>query len=692
MKQIAVASLLLIFVGIPLSLCAQVTTSYSDVLLMVNDSSVNSVDIATYFAQRRSIPQHHIFHFQHDTSKSGDFGETIDSLTFKREILWPLENFMRTRNLVDSINFIVCTKGCPLRVSTPHNAGAFGGTSSFTDCIALANGIDSVKMLTNKPSGPATSRYATDGPLEHFRHSQATMPYYLTTRLDAYTVDQVKALIRRAETPAYVGQGLYVLDEDPGRWSAGYSSGNIWLQAANDSLKARGMTTKLDTTVVYLTKQTGVIGYCSWGSNDGNAGNYATNAIPGNTYLDGAIAETYVSTGGRSFNVGTTYGQSLIADLIAEGVTGVKGYTDEPYLGVMAEPQLLFPRFADGYYLAECYWSASPWIAWRQVVIGDPKMTMRIPAVVSTPSLSFGDHDRYASATKTFSLRNVSNLTLTVKPVVFVEGDSTAYSITPNTPLPRTLAQRDSVTFTVTFRAKTYASASAAVHVPYHLAGNAGDQWLRVDMDGNGIRPKLAVKDTVVFANANVGDSASATIDLHNLSLTDTVLLTGLTLSGNPDFVIRGTVPTAVAPDDIPANQTATYTVEFIPRDTGLRQATLNVRSTASVLKPIPIILRGRGTGTSAVAERLMPATLSISAAYPNPFSDETVFTVHTGDVRDATLKVYDVMGRMVCDLTRSLENGKAVTFNAASLPAGVYACRLVAAGATVERTVVHTK
>ena len=53
---------------------------------------------------------------------------------------------------------------------------------------------------------------------------------------------------------------------------------------------------------------------------------------PHMSWVNGSIAETAVSTGGRSFTLGTTYGQSLVADLLEDGVSGVKGYEYEPYL------------------------------------------------------------------------------------------------------------------------------------------------------------------------------------------------------------------------------------------------------------------------------------------------------------------------------------------------------------------------
>jgi hypothetical protein len=95
---------------------------------------------------------------------------------------------------------------------------------------------------------------------------------------------------------------------------------------------------------------------------------------PHHYWIPGAIAETFVSTGGRSFRYGTSYGQSLVADLIRDGVTGVKGYVYEPYLSAIAHPDILFDRYTDGYNLAESYYMASNFLGWMDVVVGDPKM------------------------------------------------------------------------------------------------------------------------------------------------------------------------------------------------------------------------------------------------------------------------------------------------------------------------------
>jgi Tfp pilus assembly protein PilF len=64
--------------------------------------------------------------------------------------------------------------------------------------------------------------------------------------------------------------------------------------------------------------------------------------------------------------------QTLIGDLIREGVTGVAGHVSEPYLESLIRPQILFPTYLEGFNLAEAYYLAMPSLSWQTVVIGDP--------------------------------------------------------------------------------------------------------------------------------------------------------------------------------------------------------------------------------------------------------------------------------------------------------------------------------
>ena len=91
-------------------------------------------------------------------------------------------------------------------------------------------------------------------------------------------------------------------------------------------------------------------------------------------WVNGSIADTAVSTGGRSFNWGTSYGQSLIADLLEDGVSGAKGYVYEPYLTAVGLPSTFLPVYASVTTLPKVTAAANLYTGWMGVVVGDPKM------------------------------------------------------------------------------------------------------------------------------------------------------------------------------------------------------------------------------------------------------------------------------------------------------------------------------
>ena len=92
-------------------------------------------------------------------------------------------------------------------------------------------------------------------------------------------------------------------------------------------------------------------------------------------WVNGSIVETAVSTGARSFNWGTSYGQSLVADILEDGASGIKGYVYEPYLTAVSSPSVLLSSYSSGFNLAESYAAANTMASWMGVVVGDPKMS-----------------------------------------------------------------------------------------------------------------------------------------------------------------------------------------------------------------------------------------------------------------------------------------------------------------------------
>jgi uncharacterized protein (TIGR03790 family) len=322
---------------------------YNDVLLIVNDNSPISVQVGDYFKQQRNIPDKNVVHLHTVTTESASLVE------FTNNIRTPIENYLTSNSMKDSINYLVTTKGMPLILS--------GTSRSIEQSLMLILGQYSSLI------GTGTNSYSSYQSQDE-RFSRVKYDFYLATRLDGYNLDEIKAIIDRSGNPASADQGIFVFDVTPGRDSGGYMYYNNDMRAAAMMLIDAGYHVIFDQNSAYLTNQKNVLGYYSWGSNDGAGANHA---IPGNTYANGAIGDTYVSTSGRSFNYPPSYGQSLIADWIHEGISGMAGYVAEPYASAMAVPPILVERYTRGYNLADSYGMASEDFNWRQVVIGDPK-------------------------------------------------------------------------------------------------------------------------------------------------------------------------------------------------------------------------------------------------------------------------------------------------------------------------------
>jgi uncharacterized protein (TIGR03790 family) len=369
-KRIFNFTLRLLISGFSIS-SAALTVSYNDVLVVINDASGISDSVGEYFANARNISEQNIVRVIAPTT------EEIDSVQFEN-LRQQIESALVSRNLQDSINYIVTTKGLPHKVK---RIASYASSSVENELTLILGRYSSYIGKTGKIISPYYKKR------DDFSRSKYGI--YLVTRLDGYTYNDVKGLIDRASVmpDSIPSTAQFVFDTDPLWTSAPALNGNMVFAA--DSLLARGIASYLDETLTFVTDKTNVLGYTSFGSNDHSWSLYATHAIPRNTYLPGAIAETYVSTSARSFAMPPIYGQSLIADLIAEGITAVKGYVYEPYANAMADVSVLFTMYVDGYTIAESYFSASPFLSWMDLVIGDPKFRLVSTRVQTDTMISY---------------------------------------------------------------------------------------------------------------------------------------------------------------------------------------------------------------------------------------------------------------------------------------------------------------
>lgn len=309
------------------------------VLVVVNRSSADSVAVGEHYSFKRHVPKDNILEI------SVKAEEEVTSDEFQSNVLDPVRRAVKDAK--NRIDYIVLTKGVPIRVREK-------GFS--VDSLLAAMDLQDTNAQRPNPYFLKSESFSSE-----------KFGMYLVTRLDGYTAGDAKALVERS-LAAKPARGPFLFDEADNRRTGSYNEIQKRLAASQRLLAAKGLQARLDTQKEFVSPAEPLAGYVSWGSNDGAFDLAKYRSIK---FLPGAVCETFVSTSARTF-LPTEGGQSLIADLIKGGVTGVKGYVSEPYTFALAKPDVLFDRYTDGRNLAESFYAASPVIHWKDVVIGDP--------------------------------------------------------------------------------------------------------------------------------------------------------------------------------------------------------------------------------------------------------------------------------------------------------------------------------
>jgi hypothetical protein len=151
-----------------------------------------------------------------------------------------------------------------------------------------------------------------------------------------------------------------------------------------------------------------------------------------------------------------------------------------------------------------------------------------------------------------------------------------------------------------------------------------------------------------------------------------------------------------IEPTSGEGEETVTVSVNTRLLDSGKYDGVIKVRSSAYPARlDIPVTMT-MTVGVDAYAAS--PSSLFMSQNYPNPFNPATVIEVDLGNVKNdgqPRLIVRDLLGRDVADLSadlRLLPGRQMVTFNASSLPGGVYTYTLQHGNDVVTRSMIVLK
>ena len=342
------------------------------VLIVANEKSEISLRIARLYQKLRKIPETNLLLLPLPRR------EEISRPIYLKFLEKPVANFLQNTGLVDQILAIVLMPEVPhkIRGKVAKEGDAASVDSELT--LLYRKMLYGPYRLGGWLPNPFF-RVPSETPFEHDRFD-----IYLVTRIAGYREKDCENLIKRGLLAEKTGPPYtLVLDAKNGP----QGPGDNWLYATYLLLKdLPGLTFSLSFDPAFLLSAERVIGYASWGSNDPN---YPRDRRLFFKFLPGAIGVTFVSTSARTFKepppgweVGAPWQakhkhfggspQSLIADLIRLGITGISGNAYEPYLSASARPYLLFPAYLRGKPLAEAYYRSLAYLSWQTVVVGDP--------------------------------------------------------------------------------------------------------------------------------------------------------------------------------------------------------------------------------------------------------------------------------------------------------------------------------
>lgn len=334
--------------------------SYTDVLVVRNLNSSDSITLVNTFEQY--YPDVTIVNITAPASYTTDFQ------TWNETVRMPIEEFIVENNIIDSINYIVLTRDIPYYL-TPNTGGNRIMNGDDFLMLMLGQYNTSIAECAGTFCGQIINPAYTDEITTNDYHE--TYDIYLVSRIDGPTLETASALIlaNSYQNVTALETGIWLFDSTPSPISGTLDS---YIENAYNSISALSYNATFENTALFLTNQTYLIGYHSWGSNDPNA---SSNSSSWNLSMEnGSFCSDYVSTGARNLQqYPWASGQSLTSDFINYGCSFSIGYMFEPFSNGVTYPHYSHFNYAKGYNALDSAVSGTPSLNWYTIYVGNPK-------------------------------------------------------------------------------------------------------------------------------------------------------------------------------------------------------------------------------------------------------------------------------------------------------------------------------
>ncbi len=363
----------------------------ANVLVVINRSSRESVEIGEYYQKRRGVPKQNLLYLSYQGNS------TILSMeNFERKIKLPLRAYLASEGLKEKILYIVMTYGLPYKVSVR------GGKSVDSVDTYLTDLFDEYRNDPQLDVGPAGGRYRNPYFLaaSHFSRANGNRGY-LVTRLDGplanpsdphynrrtehrddrlqYLKNMIDYAIWAEQKPKGLAGKGYFDRRFKSPWASALAKGDLYISGAYDCCASAGFKSFLDTNPQLFG--------ASPTDSGGDNSLFCDNAL----WYAGWYSHFYKDvfgwvTGAVGFHIESWTAQDIRAEatsrgrsgwvwvpgMIRAGITATMGPVHEPGLGGVPQIDWFFRYFVHGFSFAEAAYMANYSSGGQMVMIGDP--------------------------------------------------------------------------------------------------------------------------------------------------------------------------------------------------------------------------------------------------------------------------------------------------------------------------------
>ncbi len=350
------------------------------VIVLANSDDADSVRLARFYAERRSIP------FDNIVALKMPLTETISWSQFVTSLHEPLQAELVQRGWIEGISmnahdevgrrrvvvsahriaYLVTCRGVPLRIS--HDPALAREAPPFTSRAELrtnAAAVDAELSLLAWSGSPINA--FVPNPLFN---AESLLPYpsgqvIKVSRLDGPTFEHARSLVESALTAERTGLiGRAYVD-----LGGPHPDGDRWLEDVVHQVGTLGYELEVDRRGGTFTeghRADAAALYFGWYAPQLNG----PFALPGYRFAPGAIALHIHSFSAASMR--DEHGGGWAGPLVARGVAATFGNVAEPYLQFTHRPDLVLKSLARGARLGDAAYEALPYLSWQAIAIGDP--------------------------------------------------------------------------------------------------------------------------------------------------------------------------------------------------------------------------------------------------------------------------------------------------------------------------------